>query len=90
MGQVLAQFYLGPYHHSTAAELAAWLAKYKNQPESRAIYHLLLERLPPALPGLRRPIYPMCRSLGLPLPEPHRRRHLVRPYQICSRIRSVA
>ncbi|HET9147281.1 MAG TPA: lytic transglycosylase domain-containing protein [Acetobacteraceae bacterium] len=50
MGQVLAQFYLGSYHHSTAAELAAWLAKYKNQPQSRAIYHLLLERLPPGAP----------------------------------------
>ncbi|HEX7390804.1 MAG TPA: lytic transglycosylase domain-containing protein, partial [Acidiphilium sp.] len=46
MGQVLAQLYLGPYHHATPAELSAWLAKYNGQPHTQRIRDLLLKRLP--------------------------------------------
>ncbi len=46
MGQVLAQLYLGPYHHSTAAELSAWLDKYNGQPHTLRIRNLLMQRLP--------------------------------------------
>ncbi|HEX7389900.1 MAG TPA: lytic transglycosylase domain-containing protein, partial [Acidiphilium sp.] len=46
MGQVLAQLYLGPYHHATSDELSAWLAKYNGQPHTRRIRELLLKRLP--------------------------------------------
>ncbi|MGC9269467.1 lytic transglycosylase domain-containing protein [Acidiphilium sp.] len=45
-GQVLAQRYLGPYHHSTPAELEAWLADYNGQPQTRRIRTLLEQRLP--------------------------------------------
>ncbi len=44
LGQVLAQLYLGPHHHSTGAELANWLSGYRGEPGSGQIYHLLLER----------------------------------------------
>lgn len=63
MGQMLAQLYLGPYHHSTPAELTDWLAKYSGQPGSQDIYHLLLERLPA---GAARPSAPDLTYL----PEP--------------------
>ena len=45
-GQVLAQLYLGPYHHSTPAELQAWLTAYNGQPQTRRIRALLQQRLP--------------------------------------------
>ncbi|MBW4034547.1 MAG: lytic transglycosylase [Acidiphilium sp. 37-64-53] len=45
-GQVLAQRYLGPYHHATPAELQAWLAAYNGQPHTLRIRALLLQRLP--------------------------------------------
>lgn len=45
-GQVLAQLYLGPYHHSTPAELEAWLAAYNGQPHTVRIRSLLAQRLP--------------------------------------------
>jgi peptidoglycan lytic transglycosylase len=46
MGPVLAARYLGPYTHSTAAELQDWLRQYGDEPAAPAIYHLLLQRLP--------------------------------------------
>ncbi len=46
IGQVEAQKYLGPYHVSTPAQLAAWLARYNGQPYTRRIRALLLSRLP--------------------------------------------
>ena len=46
LGQVEAQKYLGPYHHSTPSQLSAWLANYNGQPGSRRIRALLLSRLP--------------------------------------------
>ncbi|MDD2876763.1 MAG: lytic transglycosylase domain-containing protein [Acidiphilium sp.] len=46
-GQVLAQLYLGAYHHATPAELLAWLADYNGQPQTQRIRSLLLQRLPP-------------------------------------------
>jgi len=45
-GQALAQLYLGPYHHSTPAQLQAWLAKYNGQPNTQRIRALLAQRLP--------------------------------------------
>jgi soluble lytic murein transglycosylase len=64
MGQVLAQLYLGMYHHSTADELEGWLEKYKDEPESGQIYHLLLERDPAAAQRVGKP-----RVHYLPEPE---------------------
>lgn len=46
MGQVLAQLYLGPHHHSTPAELEAWLEKYNGEPGTLRIRALLQSRLP--------------------------------------------
>ena len=46
LGTILANRYLGRYHHSTAAELGDWLALYGDQPEAPAIHALLLHRLP--------------------------------------------
>ncbi|WP_236656181.1 lytic transglycosylase domain-containing protein [Acidiphilium sp. C61] len=46
MGQVLAQRYLGPHHHSTPPELEAWLRKYGGQPGTGRIRSLLASRLP--------------------------------------------
>lgn len=46
IGQVLAQRYLGPYHHSTPGELESWLKRYGNQPGTRRISALLAKRLP--------------------------------------------
>ena len=46
LGQVEAQKYLGAYHHSTPAQLSAWLARYNGQPGTRQIRALLLSRLP--------------------------------------------
>lgn len=53
LGQVEAQLYLGPHHHSTPAELEAWIAKYGGEPCTGRIRHLLAERLPRGtkLPG---------------------------------------
>lgn len=46
VGQVLAQRYLGPYHHSTPHELESWLKAYGGQPGTRRIKALLARRLP--------------------------------------------
>ena len=45
-GHLLADRYLGRFHHSTAAELTAWLDHYADQPDAPAIRALLLLRLP--------------------------------------------
>lgn len=71
LGHILAQRYLGPYHHSTAAELGDWLARYADEPDAPAIYALLRRRLPP---GATPPPAPASASLGEPsadtLPDP--------------------
>jgi soluble lytic murein transglycosylase len=46
LGPILADRYLGPFHHSTVGELEAWLANYGGQPEATAIRNLLMQRLP--------------------------------------------
>ncbi len=43
-GQVLAQRYLGRFAQPSAADLAAWLERYGDQPDAPAIYSLLLGR----------------------------------------------
>ncbi|MDE2580093.1 MAG: transglycosylase SLT domain-containing protein [Rhodospirillales bacterium] len=64
LGSILADRYLGAYHHSTAAELAAWLDRFATQPEAPAIRALLLHRLPPGRPLPAS----MRRALTRPLP----------------------
>ena len=46
LGSILADRYLGRYHHSTVPELSAWLVRFGAQPEAPAIRALLLRRLP--------------------------------------------
>jgi soluble lytic murein transglycosylase len=46
LGPLLADRYLGRFHNSTAAELAAWLKRYADQPDAPAIRALLLRRVP--------------------------------------------
>jgi soluble lytic murein transglycosylase len=46
LGPLLADRYLGRFHHSTAAELTAWLSRYDDQPDAPAIRALLLRRVP--------------------------------------------
>ncbi|MGC8468539.1 MAG: transglycosylase SLT domain-containing protein, partial [Acetobacteraceae bacterium] len=58
LGHILADKYLGPYHHSTPAELAAWLHQYPRLPEAPAIRALLASRLPRGwtLPAVQAPV----------------------------------
>ena len=46
LGPILADRYLGRFHHSTIAELTAWLTRYGSQADAPAIRALLLKRLP--------------------------------------------
>lgn len=57
LGQLLADRYLGRSHHSTVAELTAWLGQYATQPDAPAIRALLVQRVPkgttvPPLPAV--------------------------------------
>lgn len=63
LGAILADRYLGPYHHSTPAELKDWLERFSAQPGASAIRALLLRRLPP---GDKAPPAPPHASLALP------------------------
>ena len=64
LGHVLSDRYLGRSYRASAAELSGWLTTYADQPDSRAVYQLLLQRLPkradvpPAPPLLKWPIQP--------------------------------
>ena len=52
VGPVLAEKYLGPNYITSPAELRAWYAKYGDQPEAPAIYHLMQLKMPAsALPA---------------------------------------
>jgi len=62
LGEMLADRYLGPYHHSTVAELQDWLKHYPDLPDATAIRALLLRR---AAPGTEAPPVPP-RDLALP------------------------
>lgn len=62
-GQVLAQLYLGPYHHSTPAQLEAWLTTYNGQPDTKRIRSLLLQRVAPGVS------VPVAKVSYLPEPE---------------------
>jgi soluble lytic murein transglycosylase len=48
LGVVLAERYLGPGHHSSAAELSLWLKRYTRLPQAVAIAALLHQRDPKA------------------------------------------
>jgi soluble lytic murein transglycosylase-like protein len=74
-GQVLAQRYLGPYHHATPSELQAWLAAYNGQPHTLRIRALLIQRLPrgasaPAAAVAYLPEPAMTESGAAPPPPP--------------------
>lgn len=58
LGHILADKYLGLYHHSTPAELSSWLRHYRRLSEAPAIRALLASRLPRGwrLPPLPRPV----------------------------------
>ncbi len=45
LGTILADRYLGPFHHATVAELAAWLQHYADEPDASPIRALLRRRL---------------------------------------------
>lgn len=51
LGPILADRYLGSFHHSTVGELEAWLANYGGQAEATAIRNLLMQRLPKGSPA---------------------------------------
>jgi len=64
LGPLLAERYLGRFHHATTAELTSWLERFATQPDAAAIRALLLRRLPrgavvPPLPA------------AAPLPQQH-------------------
>lgn len=46
LGHVLSDRYLNRSYRASAAELSGWLTTYADQPDSRAVYELLLQRLP--------------------------------------------
>lgn len=64
LGHVLSHRYLARSYRASAAELSGWLITYADQPDSRAVYELLLQRLPkgspvpPAPPQLKWTIQP--------------------------------
>ena len=45
-GHILADRYLNRFDHSSAAELATWLARYPDHPDASAVHSALLARLP--------------------------------------------
>jgi soluble lytic murein transglycosylase len=56
-GHILADRYLGRFHHATPDELTSWLERYPDLPDAPAIHALLVRRLPrgamaPPLPHL--------------------------------------
>ena len=72
LGPLLAQRYLGRFHHSTPAELTAWLERFANQPNAEAIRALLRRRLPrgASLPPLPTAAAPPPAQLPSPPPPP--------------------
>ncbi|MDE2515670.1 MAG: lytic transglycosylase domain-containing protein [Rhodospirillales bacterium] len=70
-GTILADRYLGPYHRSTPEELQAWLAHYADQPGARAIYALLLRRLPRGAKPISAPADTMLPDAMPDLGAPH-------------------
>jgi soluble lytic murein transglycosylase-like protein len=77
LGEVLADRYLGRFTRPQAPELKAWLERWPELPEARAIHALLLIRLPrgetppPPPPALALPHKPTAEdsSAGIPVPE---------------------
>lgn len=63
LGEILADRYLGPYHHSTVPELTNWLKHYADLPDAPEIRALLLRR---AGPGASAPAVPPPGDLALP------------------------
>jgi soluble lytic murein transglycosylase-like protein len=71
VGSVLADRYLGRYHHSTPDELLDWLKRHRDLPDAASIRALLLVRLPK---GTALPLVPESAVLDrlsefTPLPE---------------------
>jgi len=71
LGRILADRYLGRYHHATVEELSDWLARYGDEADAPAIHALLVSRLPK---GAMRPpepeaIAPIRVDAADPVPE---------------------
>jgi soluble lytic murein transglycosylase-like protein len=56
LGPVLAERYLSRSYHSSYAELAAWLERYADQPDAKAIHALALRRKPSGAAAPPRPV----------------------------------
>ncbi|HUB95912.1 MAG TPA: lytic transglycosylase domain-containing protein [Stellaceae bacterium] len=56
LGHVLAARYLARHYRASYGELAAWLARYADEPDAKAIYELALSRKPTNVKGPTRPI----------------------------------
>lgn len=67
LGHLLAARYLGRFHHSTAAELIAWLHRYGDEPDAPAIRALALRRVPKGTPVPPLPAAPV--SAPKPAPD---------------------
>jgi len=72
LGPLLAERYLGRFHHASAAELTAWLQRFASQPDAAAIRSLLLRRLPrgATVPPLPAAALPPPKQLPVPPPLP--------------------
>ena len=72
LGPLLAERFLGRFHHATAPELTAWLERFATQPDAAAIRALLLRRLPrgAAMPPVPAAAAAPVKQLPAPPPLP--------------------
>lgn len=70
-GTILADRYLGQFHHATVPELTSWLLHYPDQPDVSAIKALLRRRLPPkaSIPHAAPPACLAPAALAVPVPD---------------------
>jgi soluble lytic murein transglycosylase-like protein len=64
LGPILADRYLGRYHHARVSELSAWLDRYGSQPDAPAIHSLLVKRLGRGAPRPAAAAFATLPSLG--------------------------
>lgn len=70
IGHILAQRYLGRFHHSTVPELTEWMARFSDQPDAPAIRDLLIRRAPKGTVDLPEPEIALLSGGDLPDPLP--------------------
>ena len=70
LGHLLAERYLGRFHHSSSDELAGWLARYGDLPDAPAIYTLLKARLPKGAAPPAAPVVAAVMPDPVPAPVP--------------------